>query len=73
MTKREIRTMAEMAAEMLHLTATGQTVAMQLLLAEMEALKEMMPGTVLSQGPENEGERQRHEAEVEADFDNMPV
>ncbi|NGM47724.1 hypothetical protein G5B31_19505 [Rhodobacter sp. SGA-6-6] len=64
MTRTTERTKAEQG------TATGrespqQQVALSMLLAEMTALSAMIPG--LKHPP------LRSEAEVEADFDNMPV
>ena len=43
----------------------AQQVALSMLLAEMTALSAMIPGL--------QPQRLRSEAEVEADFDNMPV
>ena len=58
--------MTELGHEMLAATLSGQAMGLSLLLAEMRALREVMPGA-LAQMPAHV------EAAEEADFDNMPV
>lgn len=66
--------MADMTTEMMHLAASGQTAALNLLLAEMEALRAMLPGTSPeATDQQTEAATRAHDAEVEADFDNMPI
>jgi hypothetical protein len=60
---------ADLANEMVEAAVSGQTAGLRVLLAEMQALTQVMPGA----GHETAAERLAHEAEVEADFDNMPV
>lgn len=64
MTDTERMAPAPKATEIIE-TPSTQQVALSLLLAEMTALSAMIPG-LQPQGL-------RSEAEVEADFDNMPV
>ena len=47
----------------------GQAVGLTVLLVEMQALSKLIPGAA----EHDPAETLRHEAEVEADFDNMPV
>jgi hypothetical protein len=61
--------MTEMTGEILAATLSAQAVGMDLLLAEMRALSEVLPGA-LGQMPELP---EHIEATEEADFDNMPV
>ena len=65
-TNSEIEAMARVAGEVTAAAIAGQAAGLGLLLAEMQALARMMPG---SPAPVHE----RDQAEVEADFDNMPV
>lgn len=58
--------MAKVAGEVTAAAFAGQAAGLGLLLAEMQALARMMPGNPAPM-PE------RDQAEVEADFDNMPV
>jgi hypothetical protein len=61
-------TMADVVAE-------GQQNVLRLLLAEMEALRTLMPGlqALEPSQPQSASEHQAVEAAVEAGFDNMPV
>ena len=60
--------MAHLVGEMTEAAYAGQAVGLQLLAAEMQALSQLMPGMAgLAPG------HLQSEAEVEADFDNMPV
>ena len=63
------KAMAEMTGEMLATTLSAQARGLNLLLAEMRALSEVLPGA-LAQPP---GQRAHVDAANEADFDNMPV
>ncbi len=65
-TNSDIEAMAKAAGEVTAAAIAGQAAGLGLLLAEMQALAQMMPGSPASV-PE------RDQAEVEADFDNMPV
>ena len=72
MGKTQTTTMADLAAEVV---AETQASSMKLLMAEMEALRTLMPGL---QAPEGDSELTPEEqraidAAVEAGFDNMPV
>lgn len=58
--------MAKVAGEVTAAAIAGQAAGLGLLFAEMQALAQMMPGNS-AQMPE------RDQAEVEADFDNMPI
>jgi hypothetical protein len=62
---------AELVGEMTEVALAGQVAGLQILAAEMEALSHVMPvvlGTEPDLAPEG-----RTDAEIEADFDNMPV
>lgn len=61
--------MTDMTGEILAATLSAQAAGMELLLAEMRALSEVLPGALgqMSSLPEPVG------AAEEADFDNMPV
>lgn len=61
--------MAELAGQMVETVVAGQTLGLKVLLAEMQALTEVIPGA----DKETEADRLKHDAAVEADFDNMPV
>lgn len=61
--------MTELSHEMLAATLSGQAMGLSLLLAEMQALREVMPGA-LAEMPALPA---RVGAAEEADFDNMPV
>jgi|LakWasMe82_HOW10_FD_contig_21_823817_length_638_multi_5_in_0_out_0_2 hypothetical protein len=61
--------MAELAGQMVETVVAGQTLGLKVLLAEMQALTEVIPGA----DNETEADRLKHEAAVEADFDNMPI
>lgn len=65
-TNSEIEAMAKVAGEVTAAAIAGQAAGLGLLLAEMQALAQMLPGGTAPL-PE------RDQAEVEADFDNMPV
>lgn len=58
--------MAHLAGELTEVAIAGQAVGLRLLAAEMQALAHLMPGTVAPG-------QLASEAEIEADFDNMPV
>jgi hypothetical protein len=60
--------LAALAAEMTEAAVIGQSLGLRVLLAEMQALTEGMPGSALIR-------RQPTAAphDIEADFDNMPV
>ena len=61
--------MTELSHEMLAATLSGHAIGLTLLLAEMRALSEVMPGA-LAQGS---ALPKPVAAAEEADFDNMPV
>ena len=61
--------MTELSQEMLAAALSGQAMGLSLLLAEMRALSEVMPGA-LAQMPALTA---HVDAAEEADFDNMPV
>jgi hypothetical protein len=69
MEKREtpIEEMAALATTLTDAMTLGQAAGLAILAAEMEALTHLMPGLAhpAATGPS--------EAEIEADFDNMPV
>jgi hypothetical protein len=57
--------------EMTEVALAGQAVGLKILAAEMEALSHAIPGLV---GAEPQAVVEgRTDAEIEADFDNMPV
>lgn len=58
--------MAHFAGELTEAAVAGQAAGLRLLAAEMQALTQVMPGLA---GPGHSPS----EAEIEADFDNMPV
>lgn len=60
--------MAHLAGEMTEAAMLGQASGLRLLFAEMQALTQVMPGRAPS-GAEAAG----RDAEIEAEFDNMPV
>lgn len=60
--------MAHLAEEMTEVALAGQAVGLRLLAAEMEALAHLMPGSSEAVLPSP-----ATDAEIEADFDNMPV
>lgn len=61
--------MAEMTAEMVANTLSLQARGLDMLLAEMRALSEVLPGALA----QPVGRAQHVDATNEADFDNMPV
>ena len=62
---------AQLMGEMTEVALAGQAVGLKILAAEMEALSHVIPGLV---GAEPQaGAKGRTDAEIEADFDNMPV
>lgn len=61
--------MTDMTGELLAATLSAQAAGMELLLAEMRALSEVLPGA-LGQVPALPA---HVDAAEEADFDNMPV
>ena len=61
--------MAHLAGEITEATIEGQSAGLRLLAAEMEALTQIIPGFGL---PLTET-APRSDAEIEADFGNMPV
>lgn len=58
--------MAHLAGEMTEVAVAGQAAGLRLLAAEMQALAHLMPGLAGAQHVASD-------AEIEADFDNMPV
>lgn len=58
----------QIASEIVEAAVTAPTIGLKVLLAEMQALSHVIPGS--QETPE---QRAKHEAEVEADFDNMPI
>lgn len=60
--------MAHLAGEMTEAALMGQAGGLRLLLAEMQALTQVMPG-----GAPTETMRAATDDDTEADFDNMPV
>jgi hypothetical protein len=65
----QINPMAHLAQDMASAAVLGQTAGLTLLLAEMQALSRLLPVA----GPLDPGALRQHDAEVEAEFDNMPV
>lgn len=63
-----LESMAHLAAEMTEAAVQGQASGLRLLFAEMQALTQVIPGHAPS-GAEAAG----RDAEIEAEFDNMPV
>ena len=63
-----LNAMAHLAGEFTEAALLGQSAALRLLYAEMQALTQVMPGRAPT-----EAERMAEAAEIEADFDNMPV
>ena len=61
-------TMAQLAGELNQVAVASQAAAIQLLAAEMQALAHLMPGVTGAALPPS-----HTDAEIEADFDNMPV
>jgi hypothetical protein len=59
---------AHLAGEMTDAAMVGQAIGLRLLFAEMQALTQVMPG----RAPLDAG-HMAADAEIEADFDNMPV
>lgn len=70
MTKTEtpLEQMAHLAGELTEAAVAGQAAGLRLLAAEMQALGQLIPGLG---GPG--GDHPARDAEIEADFDNMPV
>ena len=62
---------AHLMGEMTEVALAGQVVGLKILAAEMEALSQLMP--VLVGAEPQAGVEGRTDAEIEADFDNMPV
>jgi hypothetical protein len=62
---------AHLMGEMTEVALAGQVVGLKILAAEMEALSQVMP--VLVGAEPQAGVEGRTDAEIEADFDNMPV
>lgn len=71
----DLRKMAELASQAADAAAKGSAAGLALLLAEMNALSQMMPGLgrPALTSADTEAQARRVEAEVEAGFDNMPV
>lgn len=61
--------LSHLVQDMAAATVFGQSAGLTVLLAEMQALSKLMPGAVAHDA---QAELQ-HDAEVEAEFDNMPV
>ena len=66
-TESPIEQMAHLMGEVTEVSIAGQAAGLRLLAAEMQALSQMMPG--LGTGTAHPAT----DAEIEADFDNMPV
>lgn len=72
----DLRKMAQLANQAAEAAARGSAACLSLLLAEMNALSQMMPGLgrpAPAPAAESEEQARRVDAEVEAGFDNMPV
>jgi len=65
----QTNTLAHLAQDMTAATIAGQAAGLTVLLVEMQALSKLIPGATAHDAAAT----LRHEAEVEADFDNMPV
>ncbi|OHC58738.1 MAG: hypothetical protein A3D16_17125 [Rhodobacterales bacterium RIFCSPHIGHO2_02_FULL_62_130] len=65
----QTNSLAHLAQDMTAAAIAGQAVGLTVLLVEMQALSKLIPGAA----EHDPAETLRHEAEVEADFDNMPV
>lgn len=63
--------LAHLAGEFVEAAVAAQNIGLALLQAEMQALTQVLPGTAAP--AHSEAELARAEAQVEADFDNMPV
>ncbi len=63
-----IEKMTDLAGEMAEVAAAGQAVGLQILAAELEALGQVIPGLAVA-----EPGHRATDAEIEANFDNMPV
>lgn len=63
-----IAQMAHLAGEMAETMVAGQAAGLRILAAEMQALSGLIPG--LAEGTTG---HTASDAEIEADFDNMPV
>ena len=61
--------LSALTTEMLAATLSGQAMGLNLLLAEMRALSEVLPGALAQMPAQSEPVG----AAEEADFDNMPV
>ena len=68
---RDEAALAHLAGEFVEAAVAAQNIGLVLLQAEMQALTQVLPGTAAP--ARSEVELARVEAEVEADFDNMPV
>ncbi|TXI04518.1 MAG: hypothetical protein E6Q73_03045 [Pseudorhodobacter sp.] len=66
-TESPIEQMAHLMGEVTEVAVAGQAAGLRLLAAEMQALSQMMPGLGGTAGQD------ATDAEIEADFDNMPV
>jgi hypothetical protein len=67
--------MPDTAAETTFLASAGQQMALDALRIEIGAIKAMLPGLTASQANAlaSDADRRRHDAALEAMFDNMPV
>lgn len=65
----QINPMAHVVQDMTSAVVLGQTAGLSMLLVEMQALSRLLPAA----GPLDQDALRQHDAEVEADFDNMPV
>ena len=59
--------MTQLVDEMTHVVVAGQAAGLEILAAEMQALTHLMPGLAAAPGTGPS------DAEIEAEFDNMPV
>lgn len=74
MPKTGLTDMAALMGEAVEAMAAGQAMGLALLKAEMDALTQVLPGTVPDEDPAEMAQRRlADEAAQEADFDNMPV
>lgn len=69
--KNGVEAMAQLAGEVAELAIAGQAIGVQLLLAEMHALQQVMPGTLATASAPDSAQEPVEESDDA--FDNMPV
>lgn len=72
--KTDVETVAELVGEATAAVQATQALGLSVLLTEMQALAQMLPGHDADAPAETVEQRERlNDAAVEAEFDNMPV